>query len=216
MFSSDLPRPRKRLTDLLYKTALEPSDTDTRLWAQAAKEWELRFKLTPAEVMEREGKVTGVKFYINQLQVCISLRILGRVRMVVLRIEALLHVHELYMYARSSKAWLMIISSYCYHMNGAKEGFCLLFCTFTNYIKFLIEQQGLISIWFEIYRGPLQIGKSFYCWFLKLYTCTCTTWQCVWNYYRKWALEILLCCNLIQSVKKCRIKYSHQMGNLQY
>ncbi|XP_022314731.2 NADPH:adrenodoxin oxidoreductase, mitochondrial-like [Crassostrea virginica] len=65
---ADLPRPRKRLTDLLYKTALEPSDTDTRLWAQAAKEWELRFKLTPAEVMEREGKVTGVKFYINQLQ----------------------------------------------------------------------------------------------------------------------------------------------------
>lgn len=139
--------------------------------------------------------------------------------MVVLRIEALLHVHELYMYARSSKAWLMIISSYCYHMNGAKEGFCLLrlcFCTFTNYIKFLIEKEKLISIWLEIYRSPLQIGKSFYCWFLELYTCTCTTWQCVWNYYRKWALEILLCCDLIQSVKKCRIKYSHQMGNLQY
>uniref|UniRef100_A0A8W8LU04 NADPH:adrenodoxin oxidoreductase, mitochondrial n=1 Tax=Magallana gigas TaxID=29159 RepID=A0A8W8LU04_MAGGI len=64
----DLPRPRKRLTDLLYRTSMEPSDTDTQLWAQASKEWELRFRLTPAEVIETEGKVTGVKFYINELQ----------------------------------------------------------------------------------------------------------------------------------------------------
>lgn len=48
---------------------MEPSDTDLRLWAQASKEWELRFRLTPAEVIETEGKVTGVKFYINELQV---------------------------------------------------------------------------------------------------------------------------------------------------
>lgn len=64
----DLPRPRKRLTDLLYKTSMEPSDTDLQLWAQSSKEWELRFRLTPAEVIETEGKVTGVKFYVNELQ----------------------------------------------------------------------------------------------------------------------------------------------------
>lgn len=69
LFSLDLPRPRKRLTDLLYKTSMESSDTDLQLWVQASKEWELRFRLTPAEVIETEGKVTGVKFYVNELQV---------------------------------------------------------------------------------------------------------------------------------------------------
>ncbi|XP_048757810.1 NADPH:adrenodoxin oxidoreductase, mitochondrial-like isoform X2 [Ostrea edulis] len=64
----DLPRPRKRLTELLYKTSMETSDADASLWAQASKEWELRFRLSPTEIIEKAGKVTGVKFCVNQLQ----------------------------------------------------------------------------------------------------------------------------------------------------
>ncbi|XP_062615360.1 NADPH:adrenodoxin oxidoreductase, mitochondrial-like isoform X1 [Saccostrea cucullata] len=64
----DLPRPRKRLTELLYKICMAPSDTDTRIWSQASREWELRFRLSPVEINQREGKVTGVQFCVNQLQ----------------------------------------------------------------------------------------------------------------------------------------------------
>ncbi|KAH3862064.1 hypothetical protein DPMN_025023 [Dreissena polymorpha] len=64
----DIPRPRKRLTELLYKAALSPSEDDTKLWKTADREWELRFRLSPIEVLTRAHKITGVKFAVNNLE----------------------------------------------------------------------------------------------------------------------------------------------------
>ena len=66
----DMPRPRKRLTDLLHKTALNPSATDHKFWASATKEWELRFRLSPLEILTNNSSVSGVRFGVNRLQVC--------------------------------------------------------------------------------------------------------------------------------------------------
>ncbi|XP_033743917.1 NADPH:adrenodoxin oxidoreductase, mitochondrial-like isoform X2 [Pecten maximus] len=63
----DLPRPRKRLTELLYKTALEPTPTDKKLWAGAKREWRLDFLRSPVHIYG-ETKATGVKFAINRLE----------------------------------------------------------------------------------------------------------------------------------------------------
>ncbi|XP_052760627.1 NADPH:adrenodoxin oxidoreductase, mitochondrial-like [Mya arenaria] len=65
---TDLPRPRKRLTELLCKTALSPGDTDKGLWGLAAREWELRFCLSPLQVLTQGSQVTGVKFGVNTLE----------------------------------------------------------------------------------------------------------------------------------------------------
>lgn len=64
----DVPRPRKRLTELLHKTAMLPSPTDEKLWAQANREWELRFRLSPLEILSSADKVTGVRFGVNRLE----------------------------------------------------------------------------------------------------------------------------------------------------
>ncbi|XP_069125028.1 NADPH:adrenodoxin oxidoreductase, mitochondrial-like [Argopecten irradians] len=64
----DLPRPRKRLTELMYKTALEPTPTDTKLWRDAKREWGLHFLKSPVHINGDSGKVTGVKFAINRLE----------------------------------------------------------------------------------------------------------------------------------------------------
>ncbi|CAG5135645.1 unnamed protein product [Candidula unifasciata] len=65
----DLPRPRRRLTELLYKTAVAPSSTDTRLWEQATKEWRLVFLRSPVQILhDNNGSVSGVEFAVNKLQ----------------------------------------------------------------------------------------------------------------------------------------------------
>ncbi|KAL4239315.1 hypothetical protein ACF0H5_000132 [Mactra antiquata] len=64
----DLPRPRKRLTELMYKTAITPTETDYKLWNNATKEWELRFRLSPLEILHDGVKASGVKFGVNRLE----------------------------------------------------------------------------------------------------------------------------------------------------
>ncbi|OWF50606.1 NADPH:adrenodoxin oxidoreductase, mitochondrial [Mizuhopecten yessoensis] len=66
----DLPRPRSRLTDLLYKTALEPNARYKALWADAKREWKLQFLRSPIHICG-ETKVTGIKLAINRLEVCL-------------------------------------------------------------------------------------------------------------------------------------------------
>ncbi|XP_060127841.1 NADPH:adrenodoxin oxidoreductase, mitochondrial isoform X1 [Zootoca vivipara] len=48
----DLPRPRKRLTELMAKTALEePGEVVAGRWLSASKEWRLKFLCSPLEVL---------------------------------------------------------------------------------------------------------------------------------------------------------------------
>uniref|UniRef100_A0A670JEB4 NADPH:adrenodoxin oxidoreductase, mitochondrial n=1 Tax=Podarcis muralis TaxID=64176 RepID=A0A670JEB4_PODMU len=48
----DLPRPRKRLTELMAKTALEePGEVVSGRWLSASKEWSLKFLCSPLEVL---------------------------------------------------------------------------------------------------------------------------------------------------------------------
>ncbi|XP_060076511.1 NADPH:adrenodoxin oxidoreductase, mitochondrial-like [Ylistrum balloti] len=63
----DLPRPRRRLTELLYKTAHEPTDVDRKLWANAKREWKLRFLRSPLHIYG-ETTVKGIRFAINRLE----------------------------------------------------------------------------------------------------------------------------------------------------
>ncbi|XP_041363674.1 NADPH:adrenodoxin oxidoreductase, mitochondrial-like [Gigantopelta aegis] len=67
---SDLPRPRRRLTELLHKTGVSPSEKDSKHWATASREWELRFCLSPVEIRAgNAGKsVEGVRFCVNRLE----------------------------------------------------------------------------------------------------------------------------------------------------
>ena len=47
-----LVRPRKRLTELLAKTALDPpTEKQKKLWAEGDKEWTLKLLRTPEEVL---------------------------------------------------------------------------------------------------------------------------------------------------------------------
>lgn len=65
---ADTPRPRKRLTELLVKTAdstgVDPATSGSR------KEWGLRFLRSPVEFVydEQRRKVAGVKMEINKLE----------------------------------------------------------------------------------------------------------------------------------------------------
>ncbi|XP_042874385.1 NADPH:adrenodoxin oxidoreductase, mitochondrial-like isoform X1 [Penaeus japonicus] len=66
-----LPRPRKRLLELLAKTALDtPAPALASAWAAAQKEWRLRFLLSPVEVLAgTDGQtVSGLKLAHNRLQ----------------------------------------------------------------------------------------------------------------------------------------------------
>lgn len=65
----DLPRPRRRLTELMYKTCMEPTDKDLKLWETAQKSWSLSFCMSPLEIFG-DKDVTGLKLGINKLQVC--------------------------------------------------------------------------------------------------------------------------------------------------
>lgn len=66
-----LPRPRKRLLELLAKTALDtPAPALASAWASAQKEWRLRFLLSPVEVLAgADGQtVSGLKLAHNRLE----------------------------------------------------------------------------------------------------------------------------------------------------
>ncbi|KAL3876670.1 hypothetical protein ACJMK2_034475 [Sinanodonta woodiana] len=64
----DLPRPRKRLTELMHKTCFGPTADDVKLWNEAKKEWELKFRLTPMEVLSSAGQLTGLRCAVNKLE----------------------------------------------------------------------------------------------------------------------------------------------------
>ncbi|XP_029456455.1 NADPH:adrenodoxin oxidoreductase, mitochondrial isoform X3 [Rhinatrema bivittatum] len=67
----DLPRPRKRLTELMVKSALEkPSEKDSARWASATREWGLKFLSSPTEVLPcADGtRVAGIRLAINRLE----------------------------------------------------------------------------------------------------------------------------------------------------
>ena len=70
-FVSDLPRPRRRLTELLYTTAVKPAEKYTKIWADATREWHLKFLRSPTEILPSSDgqRPEGVKFTINTLQV---------------------------------------------------------------------------------------------------------------------------------------------------
>ena len=65
----ELKRPRKRLTELLTKSALqtEPTEKQRKLWnSNSEKSWHLNLLRTPIEIHGNE-KVSGVTFGINKL-----------------------------------------------------------------------------------------------------------------------------------------------------
>ncbi|XP_075435923.1 NADPH:adrenodoxin oxidoreductase, mitochondrial isoform X2 [Ascaphus truei] len=69
--TKDLPRPRKRLTELLVKSALrEPGEKDAAHWAQAERQWGLRFLRSPQAVLSSEdgGRAAGVRLSVTRLE----------------------------------------------------------------------------------------------------------------------------------------------------
>ena len=69
---SGLPRPRRRLSELVCSVARCPSDKYTSVWADATREWHLRFLLSPVEALcnPDSSSVQAVKFAVNRLEVC--------------------------------------------------------------------------------------------------------------------------------------------------
>lgn len=66
----NLPRPRKRLLELLAKTALEePNPKLAASYASAARQWSLQFLRSPVEVLaSKDGSVSGLKLAKNKLE----------------------------------------------------------------------------------------------------------------------------------------------------
>ncbi|XP_024140018.1 NADPH:adrenodoxin oxidoreductase, mitochondrial [Oryzias melastigma] len=67
----DLPRPRKRLTELMMKTALEPpGEKERERWSGASRVWGFRFFRSPVEVLADSGgkKVAAVRLAVNKLE----------------------------------------------------------------------------------------------------------------------------------------------------
>lgn len=66
-----LTRPRKRLTELLARTALEkPTEKQEKLWAQGTKRWYLKLLRTPIEIIPTSNldqSVAGIKLGVNEL-----------------------------------------------------------------------------------------------------------------------------------------------------
>ena len=72
----DLPRPRRRLTELLVKTANgEGKDEDKQRWAEASKEWSLKFLRSPLVILSNtnRSKVEAIRLGINRLEVHVGL-----------------------------------------------------------------------------------------------------------------------------------------------
>ncbi|KAE8576832.1 hypothetical protein XENTR_v10004337 [Xenopus tropicalis] len=69
--SKDLPRPRKRLTELLVKAALEkPGQKVAANWAQAEREWGLRFLRSPLAVLPSEDgkRAARIRLSVTRLE----------------------------------------------------------------------------------------------------------------------------------------------------
>ncbi|XP_053904340.1 NADPH:adrenodoxin oxidoreductase, mitochondrial isoform X1 [Malaclemys terrapin pileata] len=67
----DVPRPRKRLTELMVKSALEkPGEKEASRWASATKEWGLKFRRSPLEVLSTaDGKqARGIRIAVTRLE----------------------------------------------------------------------------------------------------------------------------------------------------
>ncbi|XP_073540162.1 NADPH:adrenodoxin oxidoreductase, mitochondrial [Phyllobates terribilis] len=67
----DLPRPRKRLTELLVKSALEaPGEKETARRTQCNREWGLRFFRNPVAVLPSEDgkRAAGVRLAVTRLE----------------------------------------------------------------------------------------------------------------------------------------------------
>ncbi|CAG5910960.1 unnamed protein product [Menidia menidia] len=66
-----LPRPRKRLTELMLKTALEvPGETEQERRRNASRSWGFRFFRSPVEVLAEpnHNRVAGIRLAVNQLE----------------------------------------------------------------------------------------------------------------------------------------------------
>uniref|UniRef100_A0A8C0H9S7 NADPH:adrenodoxin oxidoreductase, mitochondrial n=1 Tax=Chelonoidis abingdonii TaxID=106734 RepID=A0A8C0H9S7_CHEAB len=66
-----VPRPRKRLTELMIKSALEkPGEKEAARWASATKEWGLKFQRSPLEVLPAaDGKqARGIRMAVTRLE----------------------------------------------------------------------------------------------------------------------------------------------------
>lgn len=69
---SDLPRPRKRLTELMLKTALEtPDEKEQERRSRASRTWGFRFFRSPVEVLAdpSRSRTAGIRLAINRLEV---------------------------------------------------------------------------------------------------------------------------------------------------
>ncbi|XP_048346315.1 NADPH:adrenodoxin oxidoreductase, mitochondrial isoform X2 [Sphaerodactylus townsendi] len=67
----DVPRPRRRLTELMTKTALEePGEELAGHWASASREWSLKFLRSPLEVLPAtDGKrARGIRMAVTRLE----------------------------------------------------------------------------------------------------------------------------------------------------
>ena len=66
-----LTRPRKRLTELLARTALDkPTEKQEELWAQGTKRWYLKLLRTPLEIIPSSnfnGSVAAIRLGVNEL-----------------------------------------------------------------------------------------------------------------------------------------------------
>ncbi|CAI5659638.1 NADPH:adrenodoxin oxidoreductase, mitochondrial [Oreochromis niloticus] len=67
----DLPRPRKRLTELMLKTALEvPGEKEQERRSKASRTWGFRFFRSPVEVLAEpsHSRIAGIRLAINKLE----------------------------------------------------------------------------------------------------------------------------------------------------
>ncbi|XP_034050070.1 NADPH:adrenodoxin oxidoreductase, mitochondrial isoform X2 [Thalassophryne amazonica] len=67
----DLPRPRKRLTELLLKTALEtPGEKEEEKRSQASRVWGFQFFRSPVAVLSAPGhhRTAGIRLAVNRLE----------------------------------------------------------------------------------------------------------------------------------------------------
>lgn len=69
---TDVPRPRKRLTELMLKTALEiPGEKEQERRAKASRIWAFRFFRSPVEILAdlEHNRTAGIRLAINRLEV---------------------------------------------------------------------------------------------------------------------------------------------------
>lgn len=67
-----MPRPRKRLTELIVKTALEPpAEEEQQRRKEASRVWGFRFFRSPVEVLGApdRSRTVGIRLAVNRLEV---------------------------------------------------------------------------------------------------------------------------------------------------